>query len=310
MTALASEIRMVTLSVRSLERSAKFYREAVGYAERGRGALPAALAAPWRIPPGQGGQFALLSRPGSSTGMLRLVEFTAPGESIWGDYSRFFDYGHYALNFRVPDLTVAHRNVLAAGAKPKSKPTYWTVLEGFGAWDSLSFDPDGVTIDVYQTDGRPDLFPPLEGTGDIETMAIHVADADRSRDFYAALGFEVFFDRTIREMGEFFHLEKHVGLRDVNMIMPGALHVGAIEIVQLVGQPGVSISHRQRPPNVGILSISFETRDLAAALRVAQERGGRFLAGPVSAEVPVYGRIETLTCEGPDGEMLEFFRRT
>jgi catechol 2,3-dioxygenase-like lactoylglutathione lyase family enzyme len=309
MPAVASEIRMVNLSVRSLERSVRFYREALGYEERGAGALPAVLGPTWRVPDGQWGRCALLSRPGASTGMLRLVEFELPGVPIWGDYSRFFDHGHYALNFRVPDLGSAHARILGAGARPKSGPTYWKVLEDFGAWDSLSFDPDGITVDVYQTDGRPELFPPLDGTSELETVAIHVADADRSRDFYAALGYQPFFDRTITGMGEFFHLAAHVGLRDVNMIMPGALHVGAIEIVQLVGQPGVPIGWRQRPPNVGILSISLETADLGRARRTAEAAGGRFVAGPVALELPVFGRVEALTCEGPDQEVLEFIRR-
>jgi len=245
--------------------------------------------------------------------MLRLVAFDRSGERIWGAYERVQDHGHFALNFRVPDCRATWERLQAQGATPRSAPQRWSIEDGMHAWDSQAFDLDGVLLDVYETepgDARSRrLFPPLTGgANDLETVAIHVADADRSRAFYAALGYETYFDRTIRGMEGFFHLPAGTGLRDVNLVMQDRPHVGCIEIVQYPEIPGVQLRDRARPPNLGILSISFEAHDLAEVEYVTRRHG----AVPIVAEryvaaLPPFGEASVYACYGPDGEALEFF---
>jgi catechol 2,3-dioxygenase-like lactoylglutathione lyase family enzyme len=179
--------------------------------------------------------------------------------------------------------------------------------------DCQCFDPDGVLLDVYEVEQAPGrharLYPPISANvaNDLETVAIHVANAERSRDFYAALGFEVYFDRTIRSMGGFFHLPPDVPLRDVNMVMQDRPHTGCVELVEYVGLPGNPLRERAVPPNLGILSITFDVDDLAAVEYVTRRHG----AVPITPErlvaaLPPWGEAALWSCYGPDGEVLEF----
>ena len=305
-----SEIRIATVSVADLATASRFYRDSFGYVTLGAGDGSPAFLRAWQAPPGLAARFEVLGRPGSRTGLLRLVEFSRPGEPIWGDYSRYQDHGYYILNLRVPDLAAAWTRLLDNGARARSAPTYWQVTEEFGAWDSQCFDPSQVLLDVYQTTGREDVFPHFVGdANDLETVAIHVADAERSRRFYGALGFEPLFDRTIANMGAFFHLPDHVRLRDVNLMQPGGPHVGCIEVVQLIGARGESLRERARPPNLGIFGISIETESLGEAEGRIRDHGLELIAGPLVTVTPPFGRVHSFTCYGPDGEMLAFFQR-
>lgn len=305
-----SEIRIVTVSVADLDVASRFYRDSFGYVSLGSGDGSAAFLRAWQSPAGLGARFEVLGRPGSRTGLLRLVEFNRPGEPIWGDYSRYQDLGLYILNIRVPDLSAAWPTLLANGARARSEPIFWNVTDDLGAWDSQCFDPSGVLLDVYQTQGREDVFPPLTTpANDLETVAIHVADMERSQRFYTSLGFVPLFDRTVTDMGSFFHLPDHIGLRDVNMMQAGRPHVGCIELVQLLGQSGESLKDRARPPNLGIFGISIETASLGEAESRIRDHGFEFIAGPLVTVTPPFGRVHSFTCFGPDGEMLAFFQR-
>jgi catechol 2,3-dioxygenase-like lactoylglutathione lyase family enzyme len=310
---VASEIRIVTVGVADLDRSARFYRDVLGWESHGRHDVDRRLQHAWRLPEGVHARCEVLGRPGSATGMLRLVAFDRPGRKIWGEYERVQDHGHFALNFRIDDCRAAWPRILGAGAVPRSEPVRWSIDEGLVAWDSQCFDPDGVLLDVYEVESAPGrhapLYPPLPRgvANDLETVAIHVASADRSRDFYAALGFEVYFDRTIRSMGGFFHLPPDVPLRDVNMVMPGRPHVGCIEIVEYVGLPGVQLRDRAVPPNLGILSITLDVDDLAEAEYVARRHGAVAITPQrIVAALPPWGEAALWSCYGPDGEVLEF----
>ena len=309
-----SEIQIVTVGVRDLARARAFYEGLFGYACIAEGAVPESCRAAWAIPYGSRARVATLARVGADgpvrRGMLRLLECTPCGEHAWGDYQRYFDYGHYALNIRVPDIRAKWPQILAAGAKPKSGPTHWVVEPGMEAWDSLSWDPDGTLVDVYQMIGRESVFKPIDGLAtEIETVAIHTSDADRARAFYSGLGYSIFFDRRITDLSSFFHLPSHVALRDVNLMKPERSTVGRIEIVQYEGLPGERVGHKARPPNLGILWISFETSDLDAAQRDVAALGGADIGGISMGEAPCIGAARLFMADGPDGERLEFLQR-
>ena len=309
MTAI-SEIACATLGVRDVRATSAFYRDVFNYELRATGAVDAALAALWQVPAGSTARYALLAREGAARGHLRLLGCDPVGEHAWGGYERYFDYGHYAVNIRVPDIRSHWTRIIGAGAKPKSGPTHWVVEAGLEAWDSLSWDPDGTLLDAYTITGRPDVFRDLEGrASELETIAIHVGDADRSKRFYTALGYSTFFDRRIDDLGAFFHLPDGVVLRDVNLYKPEHSGIGRIEIVQYEGLPGEPVGPRARPPRRGILSISFEADDLEAIATLVRGHGGTAESAPQRVVLPGVGAAEALRATGPDGEGLEFYRR-
>jgi len=305
-----SEIDTATLGVRDLRATTTFYRDVFDYEQLATGDVDPALAALWQVPAGTRARYALLGRRGAPRGRLRLLACEPSGEHAWGGYERYFDYGHYAVNIRVPDIRSHWTRIIGAGAKPKSGPTHWVVEAGMEAWDSLSWDPDGTLLDSYTITGRPDVFQDLKGrASELETVAIHVGDADRAKRFYCALGYSTFFDRSIDDLGAFFHLPDGVVLRDVNLYKPELSGIGRIEIVQYVGLPGTPIGPAARPPRRGILSIGFECDDLDAVAAIVREHGGAIESEPVELELPAVGAVRAMGAIGPDGERLEFHQR-
>ncbi|MCC5577296.1 VOC family protein [Microtetraspora sp. AC03309] len=308
---MISELRVTTVAVSDLERSCSFYMDTFGYdrlAEATVGGPAAELA--WQMPAGLTGRVAVLGPAGATTGLLRLVEFDAPGEPYWGDYSRAQDYGHYALNIRVNDIHAAIGRLRAAGGRAKSEPTHWTVMPDLSAWDSLSYDPDGVVLDVFQLepaegsalagyDGRP---------SELQTVAIHVGDARASADFYGALGYVELYDKLIEGMESFFRLPPGTALHNINMYVPGDTLNGRVEIAQYVGFPGSRQHDRAVPPNIGILSVSLATDDLAATAALVTGLGAEPVCAPVELDLPPYGPALVQTFFGLDGEVLEFYQ--
>jgi catechol 2,3-dioxygenase-like lactoylglutathione lyase family enzyme len=209
----------------------------------------------------------------------------------------------------VPDVHATWPRLLAAGARPKSAPTRWNIDASMVAIDSQCWDPDGTLLDVYTMEGRPDVFGALDGAASaLETVALHVADAERSRDFYVALGYELFFDRRIADLNTFFHLPAGVALRDVNLAKPRRSWIGRIEIVELEGTRGVPVRDRALPPNHGVLSITFETQDVESARDLALRCGATPCgdAGVADWGPDGGGARRSCTVYGPDGELIEF----
>ncbi|WP_067186145.1 VOC family protein [Microtetraspora niveoalba] len=306
---MISELRVTTVAVADLERSCSFYAETFAYRRLAEAAVAGReVELLWRMPAGLTGRAAVMGPEGAATGLLRLVEFDAPGEPYWGDYSRAHDYGHYALNIRVDEIHSAVARLRAAGGRTKSEPAHWTVTSDLSAWDSLSYDPDGNVLDVFQLeaaegsaladyDGRP---------SELQTVAIHVSDARASADFYAALGYVELYDKLIEGMESFFRLPPGTGLRNINMYAPGSPLSGRVEIAQYVGFPGAPQRDRAVPPNLGILSVSPATADLAATAALVTRLGGEPASPPVELDLPPYGPALAQSFFGLDGEVLEF----
>jgi len=308
---MVSEIKLVTVGVADLHRSVSFYRQGFGLVELDRGrATDENRRTLWRLPSGMGAEYAILGLAGRLSGMLRLLQCEAPGEPIWGDYARLQDLGHYALNFRVRDIQVAWPRLLAAGAREKSAPHYWRVNADIAAWDSMSYDPDGVLLDVFEVQGNisSTLGILTTDSSEVQTMAIHVADAGRSKAFYTGLGYEVLYDKVVEKMEGFFGLPRGVKLHNINLIRPGQFPNGRIEIVQYIGFPGESLREKAIPPNRGLLAISFETTDLTETMSRLENTGATRIAGPVEADYGFLGPVVAATFAGPDGETLEFFQ--
>jgi catechol 2,3-dioxygenase-like lactoylglutathione lyase family enzyme len=309
---MITEIRVATLGVRDLQRSRRFFQTAFDYVEHASGkAAGPEFGQLWLMPEGISGDALVMGPAGANSGLVRLVQFDRPGELYWGDYSAMQNYGHYALNFRIPEIRAAMSAIRDNGGRAKSEPTHWTVTPQLSAWDSLSYDPDGIILDVFQLepaagsilsnyDGRPSA---------LQTVAIHSSDARRSAMFYAALGFRPLYDKLLVDMEDFFQLPKGTSLHNINMMKPEAPEVGRMEIAQYVGWPGQDQRDRAVPPALGILSVSLETDDLAATEALLHSIGAEPAGDRVTVELPGLGTVAARAYFGPDGELLEFYQR-
>jgi catechol 2,3-dioxygenase-like lactoylglutathione lyase family enzyme len=309
---MITEIRVATLSVRSLEASTAFWAGVFDYVEHDRGtATGPAFEQLWQLPAATSGEVVVMGPEGATSGLVRLVRFDQPGEPYWGDYSAMQDYGHYALNVRVPEIQAAIAAIRSHGGRSKSEPTHWTVTLDLSAWDSLSYDPDDTLLDVFQLEPGPgSVFNDYDGRpSPLQTVAIHSSDARRSAIFYAALGFRPLYDKLLVDMESFFHLPEGTSLHNINMMQPDAPEIGRLEIAQYVGWPGTSQRARAVAPALGILSASLETDDLTATEALLHAIGTEPVGERVEVQMPGPGAVAARSYFGPDDEVLEFFQR-
>jgi catechol 2,3-dioxygenase-like lactoylglutathione lyase family enzyme len=306
-----SEIKLVTLGVVDLDRSIAFYADAFGFEEISRTRVDQeALGDAWRIPAGVGGRFAVMGIPSLPSGMLRLVEWTPPGDQVWASPARIQDLGAYAVNFRVKEIKAAWNLLGQSGAREKSKPTYWQVEPGVAAWDSQCYDPDGTLLDVFQVVGDIERtlgpFLPGRDASEVQTLAIHCADARRSEAFYHGLGFETLYDQVIDHLSDFLGLPKGTKLHNINLIMRGKRPNGRVELAQYVGLPGRSLKARTAAPGRGPLMMSLRVKDLSGASALVLTLGGKRI-GTARYNSPPFGDVSAATFFGPDDEVIELF---
>lgn len=309
---MVSELQVTTVSVSDLPRSVAFYGEVFGYvAGEVAQFAGASIERAWQAPPGTHGQCAVVGPPGAQTGLLRLVQFDATGEKIWGEYARRQDYGPFALNIRVIDLRATLDRLRRAGGRLRSGPNRWSPSPDLDAWDSLSYDPDGVLLDVFQINAGPGS--PLarfdQECSEIQTLAMHVSDAPRAAAFYRALGYVELYDKHIVGMESFFDLPAGTELRNINLYVPTEPACGRVELAQYVGWPGRQQRDRAVPPNIGILSASLETDDLGSAVAALEALGAEPVCPPVELDLPPYGNAVVAPYFDLDGDVLEFFER-
>jgi len=307
-----SEIKLVTVAVRDLDRAIAFYADAFGFEEISRTRVDhEALASAWRIPAGIAGRFAIMGIASVESGMLRLVEWTPAGDHVWASPARAQDLGAHALNFRVKDINAAWNLLGQSGAREKAKPTYWELEQNIAAWDSHCYDPDGTQLDVSQVVGEIErtLGPFTRGhdATEVQTVVIRCADARRSEAFYRALGFEPLYDRVIEHLWTFLGLPTGTRVHNINLIMPGARPNGRIELVQYIGLQGRSLKARSAPPGRGPAMISMRVADLDLAATTLKNLGGKPI-GRYRYDCPPFGPVAAATFFGPSDEVIEVFQ--
>ncbi len=306
-----SEMKLLTLGVRDLDKSIAFYADALGFAEISRTRVDLeALAGAWRIPAGIAGRYAVMGIPGLDSGMLRLVEWTPAGDHVWDPPAKPQDFGPYAVNFRVKEINAAWNLLGQTGAREKSKPTYWEVEQNIAAWDSQVYDPDGTLLDVFQVVGEIERalgpFAPGHDASEVQTLAIHCFDARRSEAFYRGLGFEPLYDRVIEHLWAFLGLPTGTKVHNINLIMPGDRPNGRVELVQYIGLPGRSLKARTVPPGRGPIMMSLRAQNMDAAAIRLKNLGAKPI-GAARYDCHPFGEVMAATWFGPSDEVIEVF---
>lgn len=311
---MISEVRIVTMSVTDLQRALNFYGEVIGYTVLAEGAVPDSLREAWRVPEGVEGAMALLAADDSGTGMLRIIQYSGDRDSIWNEDNQLFGNGFDLINFRGRDIKQLLPEMIAAGATGDSEPTFWDVSDDVSVLDSITKDPDGIRLDIFTYTKGGELRGPLNTrVSPVQTIAVCTHDIEKCRAFYGGLGFEVLFDKKIEHLGDFLGHPPGVYLHNVNMIKDGTIIPGRVEMFKYVGiddDKRINLTEKAVPPNIGLLSASFETTDLSAAMDLFRMRGASKIAEPVDVDMPGLGMIQLATFTGPDGECLEIYQKT
>jgi hypothetical protein len=91
----------------------------------------------------------------------------------------------------------------------------------------------------------------------------------RAAAFYRGLGYEILFDKTFDQLNDFFGVPPGSALHNINLIKDGTVIPGRVELFKYLGIDDTRrfrLAEQAVPPRIGVLSASFATNDLEAAL--------------------------------------------
>jgi catechol 2,3-dioxygenase-like lactoylglutathione lyase family enzyme len=303
-----SEVRSVTMGVRDLDRSLRFYRTALGYQLVERRRIDATLARWLRSE--SGGECALIGADDSGLGRLLLVASDEPGDALWTASNVLSASGYYALNFRARDLRSLLPTLLAAGGQGPAQPSHWEVSETIAVDDSITLDPDGHRLDIFTYTRGAELRGPLAtDVSVLQTVALATRDLARSRRFYEALGFRPLFDRILDfdELSTLLGVAGPVRIHNVNLIKDGCIVPGRVEMfayLDVDAGPEERLAARAHPPQIGIHAMTLHSHDLAGAESLLQHAGAQ-LQFRMALDLPGVGSCIGAVFAGPDGEAIE-----
>ncbi len=305
------------ISVRDLDAWIQFLVAVGGWEVLHQGETPAATRAAW---PGQASTRvleALLGRPGSPAGHIRLFQFETSGQmEIRGGAMPRDTGGIFDLDIRVANMDDCRRELTARGWTDLSGPVEWPFGE-VRIIEWLARGPEAVVLALVQR-----LQPPLPagnvgpGLGPVFNSSQIVHDVDRSVHFYQQLGFQLAINHRgplEGRGGEVLGLtadeapDTHV---DLVIMHPDAVMNGSIELVALPTRPGRDLAQHALPHQLGLNLLRFPVAGIEAFARHVETSG--LVREPVvfRTELEPYGPVRQMNLRSPDGAWLEFYEKT
>ena len=142
------------ICVSDLDRSAAFYRDALGFRELGRLEVASRAASVLLELEGVDLEAVYLERDGFR---IELLRFRRPGTTGDPAPRPMNALGFTHLSFRVADLDAALAAVRAAGGRVLEATR--TEAPEFGARAAFAADPDGVRLEIVEAPGDPAALP-------------------------------------------------------------------------------------------------------------------------------------------------------
>lgn len=258
--------------------------------------------------------FELWCAPQADTGCIRFVRFENVDQRPIRPAARAWDTGGiYSIMVRSDNVPALYDKALELGWWAESPPIRFQ----FGASDLRNVvltGPHGIHIAAYEriTLGFT-AFPVGRISQGFNAMRM-VRDREAARDFYAeTLGFGILFDSTSEpDEPAFSNLSIPYNLtpqvkRTAAALQPAPGETGRVEVMQIEGFTGRDHSSRASPPNLGILSVRYPVRDLAAYRATLEAKGVAIAYEARDVAIEGIGEVDMFAVRDPDGNLTEFF---
>ncbi|WP_067680903.1 VOC family protein [Tsuneonella dongtanensis] len=302
------------VSVAEFEPATRLFREAGGWRLTLSGDIARRELDYWKLPAAVSARFERWCAPLAETGCIRFVRFAGLAQEPIRPGARAWDTGGiYSVMVRSDDVEALYRHALSIGWWAESPPISFR----FGQSDLKNVvlqGPHGINLAVYERVSPAfATFPVGRISQGFNSMRM-VKSRPAARDFYRdALGFGVLFDSdreppepAFSNFGIPYNLTPQIA-RAAAALYPVAGETGRVEVMQIQGFTGRDHSAKAVPPNLGVLSVRYPVRDLAAYR-------SRLLAknAPIPYEtdrVPVagIGTVDLVAVRDPDGNLTEFY---
>ena len=214
----------------------------------------------------------LLRTPGMSDGGVHLVQFKTPGPAVRAGASPT-DLVMKSVDISVREMAARYAELTAAGYKFRSAPGRLTTAD-MEFFEVHMFGPDDVNLVFVDIPARPEPVSPKQYGVAPQIVVITPDNVRETAFFQSTLGLALISHNTFAGP----EIEKAVGLPkgaslDVRILGNPDSHYGRLDFVQYGGATGRDLYPRARPPARGMLSISYQVKDLAPILARAKALG-------------------------------------
>ncbi len=268
----------------------------------------------WHLPAAATARFERWCAPEADTGCIRFVRFEGVAQEPIRPAARAWDTGGiYSIMVRSDDVQALYEQALALGWWAESPPIRFQ----FGASDLRNVvltGPHGINLAVYERIS-PDFtaFPVGRISQAFNSMRM-VRSRPAARDFYRdRLGFGVLFDSdsepaqpAFSNFGIPYNLTPQIA-RAAAALFPVPGETGRIEVMQIEGFTGRDHAERASPPNLGILSVRYPVRDLAAYRAAIADKSVAIAYSAQDVAIAGLGKVDIFGVRDPDGNLTEFY---
>jgi hypothetical protein len=301
------------VNVEDIGAATRLFRDAGGWTTRQRGAVSSAEVRYWRLPATARGTFERLCAPGVATGCIRFVRWTGVAQRPIRRAARAWDTGGiYSVMVRSDNVPALYERALKLGWWAESEPIRFT----FGASDLRNVvlvGPHGINLAVYERISPAFTAFPVGRISQAFNSMRMVRSKSAARDFYGkTLDFWMAFDsqkapeaRARSNFGIPYNYTT-TAWRNAAALAPVEGETGRVEVMQIDGFEGSDLSEHARPENLGIVSVRFPVRGLAA---YRAQLAAKEVAIAYAGRVPVsgVGVVDVVAIREPDGAISEFY---
>lgn len=303
------------VSVENMASASRLFREVGGWRMTHGGKVDRAELDYWRLRPQAKARFERWCAPGVNSGCIRFVTFTGVDQRPIRLATRAWDTGGiFSIMVRSDNVPALFDAAIARGWWAESTPIRFT----FGASDLRNVvltGPHGINLAVYERVSPPfTAFPVGRISQGFNSMRM-VQNRPAARAFYEQqLGFAVLFDSNAEPAAP---APSNFGIpinytpqikRGATALQPVAgLETGRVEVMQIEGFEGGDVSAHASPPNLGIISVRYPVRNIAAYR--AKLAAGGVTIHYAADDVPIggIGRSTIIAVRDPDGNITEFY---
>lgn len=301
------------VSVEDFARASVVLRTAGQWRRSHAGAVSRSELALWQLPPRATARFERWCAPQAETGCIRFVRFSGMPQRPVRLAARAWDTGGiYSVMVRSDNIPALFDAVIKAGWWAESEPVRFT----FGASDLRNVvlvGPHGFNIAVYERISPAFTAFPVGRMSQAFNSMRMVKSRPAARAFYEKqLGFGVVFDGN-SEPAQPAPSNFGIPLNYTPTIKRGAAALqpvdgesGRVEVMQIEGFTGADHSAHAQAPNLGILSVRYPVKQLAA-YRAAVEQQGVAIAYSGAATITGLGKVNLFAVRDPDGSVTEFY---
>jgi catechol 2,3-dioxygenase-like lactoylglutathione lyase family enzyme len=302
------------ISVENIDVAARLFKEVGNWKVLQKGKVTQAELSYWKLPPSVKATFELLGAPNATTGYIRFIRFENVAQRPIRLAKRAWETGGiFSFMVRSDNIPDLFDKAIKMGWWAESEP----ITFKFGAShlrNVVLTGPHGINLAVYERLSPPfTAFPIGRISQGFNSMRM-VKNRHVARDFYnKTLGFSILFDSD-KEPEE--PAQSNFGIplnytpkikRAAAALYPVVGEIGRVEVMQMEGFEGTSVTEHAAPPNLGILSVRFPVKNLAAYREQLISKGVHIHYEAQNVSVKGIGAVNILSVKDPDGNITEFY---